>query len=152
MPWILLHQTWQMNLLANNPPVPDQRWLAYHYTNLGRWTYLGQWTPQYQSRDDIMAKVWKVWHSPFLRYPIPLSQDTFLLGKWLSLIPRAPEIPTRKFSGVLNTMAKVWKLLVFRGAEHNGKGLKALAFTISEIPQSIFSKHIFAEKVASFHS
>ena len=32
------------------------------------------------------------------------------------------------------------------------KGLKALAFTISEIPNSIFSKHIFAEKVAFFHS
>ena len=29
-------------------------------------------------------------------------------------------------------------------AEHNGKGLKALALTISEIPHSIFSKHIFA--------
>ena len=29
-------------------------------------------------------------------------------------------------------------------AEHNGKGLKALAFPISEIPQSIFSKHIYA--------
>ena len=28
--------------------------------------------------------------------------------------------------------------------EYNGKGLKALAFTISEIPHSIFSKHIFA--------
>ena len=29
-------------------------------------------------------------------------------------------------------------------AEHNGKGLKALTFTISEIPHCIFSKHIFA--------
>ena len=38
------------------------------------------------------------------------------------------------------------------GAEHNGKGLKALAFTISEIPYSIFSKHIFAKKEASCHS
>ena len=37
-------------------------------------------------------------------------------------------------------------------AEHNGKGLKALEFTISGIPHSIFSKHIFAEKVAFFHS
>ena len=37
-------------------------------------------------------------------------------------------------------------------AEHNGKGLKALAFTISEIPHSIFSKHIFAWKVAFFCS
>ena len=33
---------------------------------------------------------------------------------------------------------------IFRGAEHNGKDLKALAFTISEIPHSIFSKHISA--------
>ena len=41
---------------------------------------------------------------------------------------------------------------MFRGAEHNGKGLKALAFTISEIPYSIFSKHIFADKVAFIHS
>ena len=35
-------------------------------------------------------------------------------------------------------------------AEHNGKGLKALALTISEIPHSIFSKHIFAYKVVFF--
>ena len=28
------------------------------------------------------------------------------------------------------------------GAEHNGKILKALAFTISEVPHSIFSKHM----------
>ena len=33
-------------------------------------------------------------------------------------------------------------------AEHNGKGLKALAFTVSEIPHNIFTKHTFAEKVA----
>ena len=30
------------------------------------------------------------------------------------------------------------------GAEHNGKGLKALAFTVSEIPHSIFWKHVLA--------
>ena len=33
------------------------------------------------------------------------------------------------------------------GAEHNDKGLKAQALTISEIPHSISSKHIFGEKV-----
>ena len=33
-------------------------------------------------------------------------------------------------------------------AEHNGKGLKALAFTVSEILHSIFSKHVIALKVA----
>ena len=37
-------------------------------------------------------------------------------------------------------------------AEHKGKGLKALTFTISEIPHSIFSKHIFTFKVAFFCS
>ena len=57
-----------------------------------------------------MAKVWKLYHSPFLRYPTPFSQNTFLLTKWLSFIPRAPEISKSKFSGLLNTMAKVWKL------------------------------------------
>ena len=36
-------------------------------------------------------------------------------------------------------------LVSFQGdAEHNGKGLKALAFTKSEKPNSILSKHIFA--------
>ena len=44
-PCIPLHQTWQMKLLwSMNPPVPEQRWLAYHYTKPGRWTYFGQWT------------------------------------------------------------------------------------------------------------
>ena len=33
---------------------------------------------------------------------------------------------------------------VFRGAEYNGKGLKALALTISDILYNIFSTHIFA--------
>ena len=56
--------------------VPEERWLAYHYTKLGRWTYFGWWTPWYQSRDALhtttqiwqmnllwlntMAKVWKL--------------------------------------------------------------------------------------------
>ena len=54
MTCIPLHKTWQMKLLwPMNPPVPEQRWLAFHYTKLGRWTYFGQWTPQYQSRDDL---------------------------------------------------------------------------------------------------
>ena len=48
--------------------------------------------------------------SSFLRYPTAFSQNTFLLTKWLSFILRAPEIPTSKFSEVLNTMAKICKL------------------------------------------
>ena len=72
MTYIPVHKTWQMNLLwlmdppqyqsiddlhtttqnladeptlANETPVPEHRWLAYHYTKLGRWTYLAwiQW-------------------------------------------------------------------------------------------------------------
>ena len=43
-------------------------------------------------------------------------------------------------------------LEVFRGAEHNGIGLKTLTFTVSEIHHSILSKHTFDYKVAFFHS
>ena len=51
-----------------------------------------------------MTKVWKLHHSLFLRFPTAFSQNTSLLRKWLSFVPRAPEIITSKFSGVLNTM------------------------------------------------
>ena len=45
MTCIPLHKTWQMNLpWPMDPPVPEQRWLTYNYTKLGRWTYFGQWT------------------------------------------------------------------------------------------------------------
>ena len=40
-----------------------------------------------------MSKVWKLQHSLFLRYPTAFSQNTFLLRKWLSFVPRPPEIP-----------------------------------------------------------
>ena len=33
--------------------------------------------------------------------------STFLLIKWLSFFPRAPEMPISKFSGMQNKMAKV---------------------------------------------
>ena len=59
---------------------------------------------------NTMAKVSKLYHSPFLRYPTAFLKTHFLLRKWLFFIPRAPEIPTSHFSGVLNTMAKVSKL------------------------------------------
>ena len=45
MTCIPLQKSWQMNLLwPMDPPVPEQRWLAYNHTKLGRWTYFGQWT------------------------------------------------------------------------------------------------------------
>ena len=46
MPWIPVHKTWQMNLCwLRGPLVPEQTCLAYQYTQLGRWTYIGQWIP-----------------------------------------------------------------------------------------------------------
>ena len=73
------YKTWQMNLFwPMDPPVPEQRWLSYHYprawqmnptladvppsfqsrddlhttmAKVCRWTYFGWCTPQYQSRD-----------------------------------------------------------------------------------------------------
>ena len=85
---------------ANETPVPEQRWLPYYYTILGRWTYLGQWNPS--TRAEMTC------------------------------------IPLHKTGQVnlfcLNTMVKVWKL--------------ALTFSISEIPHSIFSKHIFCWEIS----
>ena len=40
-------------------------------------------------------------------------------------------------------MAKVWKLLVFRGAEHNGKGLKALSIHCFWGYSTAFSQNTF---------
>ena len=59
---------------------------------------------------NTVAKIWKLYYSPFLTYPTAFSQNTLLLRKWLTFVPRTPEIPISKFLGVLNTMAKVWKL------------------------------------------
>ena len=54
MPWIPVQKTWQINLLwLMDPPIAEERCLEYQYTKLGRWTYFGQWTPWYQSRDAL---------------------------------------------------------------------------------------------------
>ena len=81
--------------------------------------------PQYQSRVDFTTtqnladeptlaehndKGLKALAFTISEIPNCISQNTFLLRKFLSFVPRAPEISTSKFSGVLNTMAKVWKL------------------------------------------
>ena len=103
MTYIPLHKTCQMNQCwPMHPPVPEERWLAYHYTKLGRWSYIGKWQPQYQSSDDFHTTAQNLADEPNL-------------------------------------------------AEHNGKSLKALAFTISEILHCIFSKHLFAF-IPFFHS
>ena len=86
MPWILLHQTWQTNhlwpmtpqfhsrddlytttqnladepTLANETPVPEHRWLAYHYTKFGRWTYFA-WI-QWQRFES--SHIHCFWHTP----------------------------------------------------------------------------------------
>ena len=58
MPWILLHQTWQMNLLwPMTPPVPEQKWLAYQYTKCGRWTYFG-WTQWQRFESSSIHHFW----------------------------------------------------------------------------------------------
>ena len=104
------------------PPVPEQRWLAYHYTKPGRWTYFGQWTsPQYESRDDLHTTTQNLADEPNLANEPHQYQSRDDLHTTTQNLADEPTL-----------------------AEHNGKGLKALAFTISEIPHNIFSKHIFA--------
>ena len=57
--------------------VPEQRWLTYHYSKLGRWTYFGWWTPPWYQIRDALHTTTQIWQMNLL---------------WL------------------NTMAKVWKL------------------------------------------
>ena len=104
MTWIPLHKTWQMNLLwpMNLPPVPEQRWLAYHCTKLGRWIYFGQWTHQYQSRDDLDTTTQNLADEPTLANGPPSTRAEMTC------------IPLHKTWQMnllwLNTMAKVCKL------------------------------------------
>ena len=129
MTCIPLHQTWQMNLLwSMNPPVPEQRWLAYHYTKLGRWTYFGQWTPpvpeqrwlayhytklgrwtyfgqwspQYQSRDDLHTTTQNLADEP------TLANGPSSTRAEMTCIPLHKTWQMNLLC--LNTMAKVWKL------------------------------------------
>ena len=103
MTCIPLHKTWQMNLLwpmdpqditagmtciplhknladehtlANGLPfqVPEQRWLAYHYTKLGRWTYFADEAPtHYQTRDDLKTNSPNLTDKPTLANGPPTS-------------------------------------------------------------------------------
>ena len=67
MSWIPVQKTWHMNLLwPMDPPVPEQRCLEYQNTKLGRWTYFGQWTPQYQSRDALNTSTQNLADEPTL--------------------------------------------------------------------------------------
>ena len=199
MTCIPLYKTWQMNLLwLMDPQVPEQRWLAYHYTKLGRWTYFGQWTPKYQSRDDLHTTTQNLadeptlangppqyhsrddlhttiqnladkptlangppqYHSrddlhtttqnladePTLADGPPIPEQRWLayhytkLGRWTYFGQWTPKYQSRDdLHTTTQNLADEPTV-----AEHNGKGFKALAFTISEITHSIFSKHIFA--------
>ena len=71
-----------------HPKVPEQRWLACHYTKLGRWTYFGQWTPQYQSRDALHTSTHNLADETTLADGPPLAEQRCLenqytqLGRW----------------------------------------------------------------------
>ena len=62
----------------------------------------------------MMAKIWKLQHSLFLRYLSAFSQNTSLLRKWLSFMPRAPEISTSKFEGCWTQ----WQMLQSSSIHH----------------------------------
>ena len=79
---------------------------------------------RYPSKDDWHTTTQNMADEPSLANETPVPEQIWLLHTSYTEIPGLDE-PT---SGM---------------PEHNGKGLKALAFTISEIPHSIFSKHIF---------
>ena len=43
--------------LADGPPIPEQRWLAYYYKKLGRWTYFG-WTQWQRFESSSIHPFW----------------------------------------------------------------------------------------------
>ena len=67
-------------------------------------SFQGCWTQWQRLESSSIHHFWDT--------PTAFSQNTFLLRKWLSFIPRSPEIPTSKFPGVLNTMVTVLKVSV----------------------------------------
>ena len=86
---------------------------------------------------NTMAKVW----NPAETVSEILLQQT---SQTTHSLPMTPQVRA-EMTFIPGATQKLGRLVsYFGGAEHNGKGLKALAFTISEIPHSIFSKHIFA--------
>ena len=61
--------------LVDGCPIPGQRWLSYHYTKLGRWTYFGWWTPPYQSRDALHTTTHSLADEPTLADAPPQYQS-----------------------------------------------------------------------------
>ena len=60
-------QICQMNLhWLMEPPVPEQKCHEYQYTKIGRWTYFGWWTPQYQNRDALNTSTQNLADKPTL--------------------------------------------------------------------------------------
>ena len=101
--------------------------IEYCYTKLGRWTYFGWWPPN--TRAEMTC--------------VPLHK----VGRWIYFGQWTSSVPEQRWLAYHYTKPGRWTYFGWT----NGKGLKALAFTISEIPHSIFSKCIFAYKVAFFH-
>ena len=136
--------------------VPEQRRLAYHYTQLGRWTYFGwtQWqrfesssTHHFWDTPQHFIKAHFCLESGFLSFVVPeqrwLAYHYRKHGRWAYFGWWTPWYQSRHDLHTTTQNLEDKPTL----AEHNGKGLKALALTISEILHSIFSKHIFAYKV-----
>ena len=65
-------------------------------------SFQGCWTQWQRFESSSIHHFWDT--------PQHFLKTHFCLESGFLSFPRAPEIPTSKFSGVLNTMAKVWKL------------------------------------------
>ena len=178
MTCIPLHKTWQMNLLwLMDPLVSEQRCLAYHYTNLADEPTLAEhnWqrfesssTHHFWDTKQHFLKTHFCLESGFLScLELQKSLLVSFQGCWTQW-QRFESSSTHHFwdtcqhflkthfcleSGFLSFLIPEQRWLAYHYtnladettlAEHNSKGLKALALTISEITHSIFSKHIFA--------
>ena len=81
--WLAYHYTqiWQMTLCwpMAHLPSPDQRCLEYYYTKLSGQTYFGQWIPQYQSRDELHTTTQRLTDdSTLAKGPLPIWEQRCL--------------------------------------------------------------------------
>ena len=71
------------------------------------WSSRNPYRSKFSGVLNTMAKGWKLQHSPFLRYPTTFSQNIFLLRKWFSFVPRAPETLKESFQGCCTEWQRV---------------------------------------------
>ena len=107
------------------PMAPEQRCLEYQYTKLGRWTYVGQWTPNGTRAEMPWIPVHQTWQMSLLWPMDPLVpeqgcleyQYTKIGGRWTYFGWWTPQyshlvVKNGNFTLLLTSSGHKWQLTV----------------------------------------